>query len=125
MRQKTTQEASDVNILSSRLHLSARIQEYGHQNCSYLLRSVDLWVRKCVKSRTFLLRRHACLPLPSAAHAIPNYPKICTPEYICSSEGICQLTKSRGPKIEKRYRNHNHNEVSAVNTHISTKKHRK
>ena len=78
MRQKTTQEASDVNILSSRLHLSARIQEYGHQNCSYLLRSVDLWVRKCVKSRTFLLRRRTCFAsLSGASHTLP-YQKIYT-----------------------------------------------
>ena len=31
-----------------------------------LLRSVDLWIKGCVKSRAFLLRRRACFPSPSA-----------------------------------------------------------
>ena len=29
---------------------------------SHILRSVDLWVKKCVKSRAFLLRRRVCSP---------------------------------------------------------------
>ena len=31
-----------------------------------LLRSLDLWIKGCVKSRAFLLRRLACFPSPSA-----------------------------------------------------------
>ena len=34
--------------------------------CCYLLRSVDLWIKGCVKSRAFLLRRRTCFPSPSA-----------------------------------------------------------
>ena len=35
-------------------------------NMRHLLRSVDLWIKGCVKSRAFLLRRCACFPSPSA-----------------------------------------------------------
>ena len=37
-------------------------------SCQYtVLRSVDLWIKGSVKSRTFLLRRRACFPSPSGA----------------------------------------------------------
>ena len=48
---------------------------------SHILRSVDLWVKKCVKSRAFLLRRGACLPLPSERHAPPHYPEMPSTRY--------------------------------------------
>ena len=47
-----------------------------------------------MKSRAFLLRRCACSPPPSAAHAIPNYPKISTLEYIPTFITLLQSTGS-------------------------------
>ena len=35
----------------------------------HVLKSVDLWVRKCAKSRAFLLRRRACLLGPPRGRA--------------------------------------------------------
>ena len=44
--------------------------------------TVDLWLRKWVKSRAFLLRRRAVSPsLSGASHALP-YPEISPPQYI-------------------------------------------
>ena len=46
----------------------------GELSASEVLRSADLWVRKCVKSRAFLLCRCPSFPSPScASHALP-YP---------------------------------------------------
>ena len=38
-----------------------------------ILRSVNLWIKGCVKSRAFLLRRRACFPSPSAHRFIHKY----------------------------------------------------
>ena len=49
-----------------------------------ILRSVDLSIKGCVKSRAFLLRSRACFPSPSA-HARVNalfYPQIPSAQYI-------------------------------------------
>ena len=40
-----------------------------------VLRSVDLWIKGCVKSHAFLLRR-ACFPSPSTRVDAPFYPQI-------------------------------------------------
>ena len=53
----------------NKLHLhSMRVQRYSvnfhHKLLEGVLKSVDLWLRKCVKSRAFLLRCRACLPRP-------------------------------------------------------------
>ena len=70
-----------------------------------ILRSVDLWVRKCVKYRAFLLRCRACspnvvlwfplpAPPPSKRHALPHYPKIPPPQYIGPLAFWTQMTVS-------------------------------
>ena len=45
-----------------------------HRVCESVLRSVDLWERKCVESRAFLLRRRAVSPSPSGASHAPPCP---------------------------------------------------
>ena len=56
-------------------------------SCQYtVLRSVDLWIKGSVKSRTFLLRRDASSPPPSGASHGLFYPEIPPPQY--STYGI-------------------------------------
>ena len=50
-----------------------RVQEKENQ-CTYILRSVDLWIKGSVKSRAFLLRRDASSPPPSERRATIHLP---------------------------------------------------
>ena len=58
----------------------------------YLLRSVDLWIKGCVKSRIFLLRPCTCFPSLSARVHAPFYPQIPQASYFeCSLSVIFSL----------------------------------
>ena len=50
-------------------------------NSADVLRSVDLWIKGCVKSCTFLLRRRPHFPSPSCASHAQFYPEIPPPHY--------------------------------------------
>ena len=55
-----------------------------------VLRSVDLWIKGSVKSRTFLLRRDANSPQPSGASHGLFYPEIPPPQYTQLSKKLSE-----------------------------------
>ena len=61
---RTHLRITTVGGIGKREHLAGDVIHCRH-GILILLRSVDLWIKGCMKSCAFLLRRRACFPSPS------------------------------------------------------------
>ena len=65
----------------------------------HVLRSVDLWIKGCVKSCAFLLRRRTCFPSPSSRVHAPFYPQIPPLSSSLELRGAAKIQIDRGAQM--------------------------
>ena len=61
------------------------LPSFLHPSSRDVLRSLNLWIKGCVKSRAFLLRRRACFPSPSTRARAPASQRKFLSKNTCSS----------------------------------------